>query len=273
MERSQMKNIILFLLAAVNVFLLAIWIGQHRQAARHGLDPREAALQVLSANGVTVEPDSVPREERVERIEHISDPDRKRRVAEGLLGQSEEEVHMGGVRYRSDHGEARFDDSGGFSIVLRGAEAFPTDREKEAHLPVLLDRLEITPGGDWVRTEMAGAVSYTIRQGINGHPLLDSDITVTFTGDQLSFVGGTCLFDTIRPLPAQSILSAHGALSQVLQYETARTGGDTALHVRSVQLGYRLPAEQTAPLIPVWQVETDEGHYAVHGETGSVQVS
>ena len=60
MEWSKIKNIVILLLALVNVFLLVLVVSQERRSVRYQEEARTEAVAVLAKNGVDFLPERIP---------------------------------------------------------------------------------------------------------------------------------------------------------------------------------------------------------------------
>lgn len=271
MEWSKLKNIILLMLVAVNVFLLILVVYRQRQTVQLEAMAREDVVEVLRKNGIAMDPNGLPRNETFWNLKIQWDPLQARRVAEAALGYVTEETLSSIIKYKSEKGTANFQGNGPFSIVFNTGESMPSEQEKTQRRDTLLHQMKLETEDVWSRVEDGETVVYSARQQVDGVILFNCVVTVTYVNHCLASIEGTCLMGTVdRSAGQQMPLSAFTALVKLIQYESGH--GAQSSEIQSIQTGCLLPAALTdvVQLEPVWCIVTDRRMYYVHEETGVV---
>ena len=123
MEWSKIKNIVILLLALVNVFLLVLVVSQERRSVRYQEEARTEAVAVLAKNGVDFLPERIPGDLELLPLEVERDRmgELEDSMAEALLGDVRKENQGGDlqVTYVSHTGQADFYSSGRFIFTFQ----------------------------------------------------------------------------------------------------------------------------------------------------------
>ena len=144
MEWSKLKNIIILMLAAVNVMLLVLVLSRQWESRSYSENAREDAVAILWETGrIRVERDALPDEMDLPVLTVTRDPELELRQAEALLGALSGEPSS--MRYEGERGTAQFYANGGFSAELE-AGACPIGDKAPAAYAVDLLGLELHPG-------------------------------------------------------------------------------------------------------------------------------
>ena len=131
MPWTKLKNVILVILAAANLFLFILVAGPAIQSRRIAGEARAEALRFLQSRGVQVAEDAVPQAmglppQRLER-----DLEGEQRAAAALLGSPVTAEARGGevYRYYNEKGSVQFHSDGAISAQLEPA-AFPLGEDR-----------------------------------------------------------------------------------------------------------------------------------------------
>lgn len=263
MERYRLKNIIILILALMNLFLLASLTAREtsRQSAR-----RTAAEQLVSlfaADGITLDPsmisDEIPPSERT----LTQDTALERRVAAMLLGNNLTRSDQGGniSTYSSDRGAALFR-PGGFNadgtLEKNDPEGFCREFCKKFgyEAPVF-------------QSDSDGDLTATVTRLYDGYSVFNCTVTFTISGGSLTSVSGTLLPDAYTETASDvQPLSASAALT-VFQKMWRETGA-VASSITDLYCCYELQSSVPMSLVPAWCVETNTDLYYVNCYTGAV---
>lgn len=266
MDRRQLKNVIILILLLVNGFLAGSLV--HRSTAARAARDRSAQqlAELFDADGIQLDPDSIPGEEPPAVCVLTRDPNLERSAADHLLGGGLRRSERAGVcSYSGAKGAALFRENGSFeaagTLAAEGGEEFCRRFCQDFHYAV--SAVQLDDGG-------SGAITALREYG----GLTVANCAVTFTLEQgaVTAVRGTLLPDTSAESAAgdPSPLSAQAALTTFLAMR--RETGAVASSITDVSLCYELQSSAAAPmsLTPAWHIATDTVGYYVNCITGAV---
>lgn len=269
MERYRLKNIIIIILALVNLFLLGSLMVRRtsEQAARQGVE--EQLVELFASDGMLLDESAITHEAPPALLSMSRDTAREQAAAQVFLGRSVDRHDQGGgiYAYAGENGAAVFRENGGFEMAGTLAAE---DAEKACRMfceefsydePVFL--LDEHGTGT-----AAAACLY------DGRTVLGCEVSFSFENGTLRAVSGTLLPETGADASAgQKLLTGVAALTafQNMRRET----GAVVSAVTEMYPCYRLQSSTTMPmsLVPVWCIVTDTSIYYVNCSTGAVTTS
>lgn len=265
MDRSRLKNVIILILALVNVFLLGsiVWRLAMEQAANR----RTAAelTELCLRQGVSLEarlPDALPPAAHTLARDVNGDA----LLAGALLGEALTASDLGGgiYSYVNDSGQGTFRASGGFEITGLLAKKDP-----EA---VCRKFCQAFGYQDFSMSLAGGSGTGTAIQRFEGFPVINAAVTFLVEDGQLISVRGVHLPQTILSSDTSASMTAVTAVTRFL--DELRSGAVVS-SILDLSLCYELQSTAAAPmaLIPVWQITTDIGNYYVNCLSGAVSHS
>ncbi|MBP1757949.1 MAG: hypothetical protein H6Q61_198 [Firmicutes bacterium] len=263
MEWSKLKNVIILLLLALNLFFLVLVGGQTYELSRAQTRMKEETLTLLEKQGILVEEDMVPWDETYESIALSRERDREeeRRLAEEILGGVTSQQLGSTTQYHGSLGTVQFYQSGQFSIQLDSGKV-PLEGEAERHAVDYLKGVGIPAEVKAVSRE-EGTVTVELWQLWQGKPMFTCQIKMIYQDNALTKVQGLRLSGEepmagtavgglatetllIRLMGALRDADAKGSwdIQRILPGYLHRTTGVSA---------------QRVTLIPVWWMETVQG--------------
>ncbi len=270
MESSRLKNIIILILALMNVFLLASLASRRTAAlsARH--NAKAQLVELFAADNMALDPDLIPDQTPPASRTMTRSPDQERALAAALLGKDLRESSRGDVvyAYESDQGAVIFRSNGSFdaagTLSDGGAEEACRTFCTSFGYQDLTFSLEGGSGS-------AQAIRY-----FEGSPVVNCTVTFSIEDGVLIAVTGTALPDTYTessdgpaPLSAAAALAAFPAARREI--------GGVGSAVTDIHLCYELQSTAAAPmtLVPAWCIETavPGSVYYVNCITGTVSYS
>lgn len=265
MEWPKLKNIVLAILLAANLFLLALVVGQELQNSRLQIQSRADALRFLAARGVAVAENQVPDRMTLLPQQVERDLAREEELAAQLLGKDVRKIPLGGevYRYTSLLGSLQFHSDGAFQAELVPG-AFPV--KGEADCLALLEKLDFA-GAPLERTDK----SATFRQLWQGTPLFTQQVTLELReGCVTAMTAGRRLAGEPVEDLTRSIITVPTALFQLFNGINAL--GDVCSSIDAIDQGYVSTASLSGPgtMTPVWRVSTDTGSYQLNLLTGGL---
>lgn len=266
MESTRLKNIIILILALLNVFLLVSLLS--RIQASHSAYQRsvEQLVELLAADGVTLDERIIPtKTPPAGRTLSRSTEQEQALVSAFLKGSLTFTDQGGGIyHYRNQVGAALFRSNGTFDIVgtqvTEDVESFCRKFCREN------DYKDLTYILDEEGSGTATAVRY-----YEGYPVFNCTITFTIESDGITRVSGTYLPSTAQESAVQDPpLSAIGALTAFL--DMRQESGGVQCVITDMYLCYELQtsAASSMTLSPAWCIVTDASSYYVNCYTASV---
>lgn len=273
MEWSKIKNIIILILALLNVFLLVLVGVREGRSARYQEEARSEAVEVLENSGIEFLPQRIPGDlslpfwavER-ERIGESEDA-----MARALLGDVSKELQGGDIQasYTSEKGQADFYSSGRFIFTFR-AGALPLEgREPEQHAADCLEQLAFEGELLGVKTGEERTV-VTFCQTWSGDPVFSCQAVFTYEDGALVSIDAQRLSGAAAQTDGEPLLSTASVLIRFLA--GVNDGAvNVCTQLKEMTPGYQ--ANLTRPvstLTPVWRIVTDTGVYYLDGVSGQI---
>jgi len=263
-DRYRLKNVIIVILALLNVFLLISLVLQEKteQTTHHRME--EQLILLFAADGMTLEEGTLLQEKPPAILTMSRDAERETAVAEFFLGQEILREDQGGgiVSFSGTLGTAQFRENGGFEVSAKTDAADPEELcrrfcQKFSYAePTFLPLLE--------GSTATAAALHDGRQVINCRVRIScEDGSVNVQGTLLPESGTAAASDG-------ELLSAAAALTAF--QNTRRETGAVVSAVTETALCYRLQSSPASPisLVPVWCIVTDTSKYYVNCSTGAV---
>ena len=266
MDRYRLKNIIIIILALMNLFLLAALVmrGTAENSARSRMEQQMVTL--FAADGIALEEDTISREATPAPRNMSRDTELERKAAEFFLGQSLRREDQGGgiYAYSGTRGVALFREDGSFDV----AGTLATEDVEELCRKFCEDFSCGEPV--FVRDEAGDATAAAACQH-DGKTVVNAAVTFRMERGTLQTVSGVLLPESGTEItPERELLTAPAALTafQKMRRET----GAVVSAVTEMYPCYRLQSSASNPmsLTPVWCIVTDTATYYVNCVTEAV---
>ena len=261
MESYRLKNIIILILALLNVCLLGTLAM--RTSAEHASrrQAREQLVALYAAAGVSLDEHLISNETPPSALTLTRDETEEQSLAGYLLGGTPVRADQGGgiFSYTGEYGAAQFRSNGSFDAVC--------DRPLEDPEAFLREFCSTYGYQEVSASPEEGTV--TVTQYYQDYPVVGCSVTFTLEGGTLKRIIGTHLPDSAATAVGEEPLSALSALTAFLN--TIREGA-VGTAVTDLHLCYELQSTTTAlmTLSPAWCVTTDTASYYVNCLTGAV---
>lgn len=264
MQSSRLKNIIILILALVNIFLLASLFSRF-SARRESREQTTSHLtELFTANGMTLSPDAVSFQPPPTGGILPRDTAQDRQMASLLLGDGLSYSDQGGGiwSYDSTDGAAVFRSGGSFDAAVH----IGTDTEAEALCRSVCRRFHYE---ELAFQREDGRFTASAVRTFNNCPVYNCTISFSWDEGTLS-VSGTFLPDTLTAAAEEDSLSAVSALSFFLSAQ--RELGAVATSITDIYSCYEVQTTSAASmtLVPAWCICTNIGLYYVNCYTGTV---
>ena len=261
MERYRLKNIIILILALLNVCLLgtlAMRVSAEHASRRQA---RAQLVELYAAAGVSLDEHLISDETPPSALTLTRDETEEQSLAAYLLGGIPARTDQGGgiFSYTGEFGAAQFRSNGSFDAVC--------DRPLEDPEAFLREFCKTYGYQELSAASEEGTV--TVVQYYQDYPVVGCDVTFSLEGGALKRIIGTHLPDSAATAVGEEPLSALSALTAFLN--TIREGA-VGTAVTDLYLCYELQSTTTAlmTLSPAWCVTTDTARYYVNCMTGAV---
>ena len=239
MEWSKLKNIILIMLAAVNLCLLFFVVQREWRDSANQRQNRQQAVDFLTDRGIQIHEGQLPDDQMVPRPQTVErDQEEESRLATQLLGEDVVVQARGAGVYRYQNG------AGALQFHSDGFEGETTARDEN---------------------------TLTVRQSWEGIPLFNHQVTLVWGSEGLeTMTAGRRLVGSPVERTDQRPITVASAL--VYFYNGLNGLGDVCNQVDSIVQGYISVTSLSGPmeLIPVWRVTTDTGAYQLDLLTGEL---
>lgn len=268
MDRYRLKNIIILILALVNLFLLGS-LAQRRFAENATYQNTvQQMTSLFEAEGITLDVESIPSERPPAARTFNRSTELDQRAASFLLGDPVSRADQGGgiFTYSGKNGGALFRANGNFdaagTLNSEDANSFCRDFCKEFGYSEPLFQLDNQGSGTAVATRLW-----------NKLPVFNCTVTFTLVENTVISVSGTLLPETSTELDeSEPPLSALAALTAFQQ--TRKETGAVVTSISDIYLCYELQSPVAAPLslTPAWCIDTNTAKYYVNAITGAVRL-
>lgn len=270
METSKIKNLIIYILLFVNLFLIGLlavdWF-QTRRAERTSL---EAVETILAGNGITINVSNLPSGE-VLGYSLSRDLAKEERVAAALMGRIKVQENQNGniMYYKGERGAGKFRGTGDFDVLLDDGMV-PISGSTVDVAQSLLRKMglkgifspELSTQNSGVYTTVVMVCSY------DGMPVVNGQVKFDFTSNFLKLISGTRLLDIQREDTTVNTLDAATLLTRFVGIVSRN--GYVCNELRDISPVYLYaPDISGGKLTPLWQIETDTGTFYLNLSTGA----
>lgn len=263
LERARLKNIIILILAMLNLFLLGSMAAQYFQTSSAQIRIAQELSELFAADGISLDAATVPSAASPSTRTPVRSTEEDRLLAVFFLGDQLRALDEGGGIYtcRSSAGEALFRSNGSFDIRL-----LSTTEDADSLIRQFCREFDYR---DLTQNLQQGSGTVSAVQYVNDCPVADAAATFRVEGGRLVAVSGIHLpqggaTSDERPLTAATALT--------IFLQERRSSGAVVSTVSDVYPCYRLQTTTASPmtLSPAWCIVTDTGSYYVNSITGTV---
>lgn len=273
MDKSKIKNFIIILLFLVNVFLLTIVISNYTEERQAELYRKEALENVLSENGISINPDIELPESIPPQVSLKRNVESEKKFISSLLGKSSMKDLGGNIYYYyGSNGEAKFRGTGVFEILLN-AGVIPKGNDPIDAAKVALRKLGIEYNGDGSTVETDGGnTTVTLNCSWNGTPIYNSKISFFFVSEYLMIITGSRPLD--KEYVVQSTENYPDSITLLMNFlQTINDTGEVCNEIKDMQIGYFISSAVSGDctLKPVWCIQTNSKSYYINAQTGEAE--
>ena len=271
MDRSKLKNIIVLILLALNLFLLAAVISDKRQSERVRQQAWQAAVSALEDTGVSVSDsiDSAIDAPLVYSLRRSASTERA--MLEKLLGRVSAEDLGGNIwYYNSAKGQAFLRGSGETDLLL-SAGVWSTGRDSARAIFRFMEKLGLPCDEESLVRDVQNEGKYTVNCVWKGGRVYNAQLTFYLNGDSLMMVTGTRIFDDVEQESGDGVMDELTAMMRF--YELLVREDWSCARLKGVDVGYvqSVTVSDASTLTPVWHFSTDTGQLYINAVTGRVE--
>lgn len=262
MQWDRVKNILIGILLAVNLFLLCSLGAKFWQNWQRA-DELEANLRALTENyGVSLtEAFELPQDKVLPTLSLDRSRADEEAVAQRMLGEDADRTERedGTVRFESEAGYAEWRADGTVRAACVSTEGVPEDEAaalRQARR--LFSSWGLLTNDDALR---ANGMSVTLTGTVAGQPVHNRALTLRFDSEGGVSLSGLWSFGTPYTTVRGSGVSCNAA-DALLEFAAQAADG---MQIRSMTAGYRmeLDGSRRLQLTPTWKIVTDSGEYLV----------
>jgi len=265
MDTRKIENIIIIILALLNLFLLGVVLSDRAQAKESRRETEQTVSRMLRDNGISVSSNAVLIQDTPAVYTVVRDLEREAEQMDSLLkAPSKEDLGGSILFYRSDRGQAVLRGTGETDILMTGNSVpIKGSREKTAEKFFADAQIETVPA-----PQPEDGESIACYCTWNGIPVYNARLIVDFSGDSLYMAGGTLLFNKETASTTDGVMDAVSALMRFV--EITRSEGFICSSLDSLTPGYLMSVTVSgeSTLTPVWHIITDTGELYVNAISG-----
>lgn len=272
MDTAKIKNIIILMLMAVNVFLGAALLSDRAQARSARASAWDTAVEAVERVGISVSEDisggiDTPsvyslRRNMDSEHEHLTD----------VLGELSADDLGGNIWfYSSPKGQASVRGTGELDILF-SADAFSTGRDAEKAAAKLMKKLGMEPDENSAHSyPVAGGSTVELNCTWQGCRVFNAQMSFTFGEDHLILISGTRLFDMSVQDGAGGVMDELSVLMRFV--DVVGEQGFVCSSLSELEAGYvfSVTVSGEGTLTPVWRFGTDTGDVYINALTGNVE--
>ena len=271
MDRSKLKNIIILILLALNLFLLAAVISDKGQSGRVRQQAWQSAVSALEGAGVAVSDgvDGAIDAPLVYTMRRSTAAERA--MLERLFGKVSAEDLGGNIwYYNSAKGQASLRGSGETDMLLSSG-VWSTGRDSARSVFRLMEKLGLSCDEESLVQGDRDEGEYTVNCAWKGGRVYNAQMTFFLSGDDVMMVTGTRVFDDVEESRGDGVMDE---LTAMMRFYEIVIGGDWPCTVlEDLDVGYvqSVTVLDESTLTPVWHFSTDTGQLYINAVTGRVE--
>lgn len=268
MQWGKVKNILIVILAAINVFLLGNLCMKQWQAWQRESELRAHLSTLLEGYGLALDPRfKLPGDAALPQLSLDRSRASEETVSAALLGDelNRTEQEDGAVRLENDAGWLEWRADGSVSGEFETENASQAEKEAEKQARRLLEKWGVRREDTTLTSE---GLAVTASGRAAGMPVFNRALTFTFDGEGGVTLSGLWFFGTPYTTARENSVVCVPS-DALLEFAAAQEG---CTSVRSMEAGYRLQSDSSRrlQLVPTWRIVTDGGEYLIDGAKKSI---
>ena len=271
MDRSKLKNIIVLILLALNLFLLAAVVSDKSQAVHVRQQAWQSAVSALKDAGVAVSDgvDGAIDAPLVYTLRRSTSAERA--MLEKLFGKVSVEDLGGNIwYYNSAKGQASLRGTGEMDMLLSSG-VWSAGRDSARAMFRLMEKLGLSCDEDSLVQNSQDEREYVINCAWKGGRVYNAHLSFFLRGDDVTMVTGTRVFDDVEESRGDGVMDE---LTAMMRFYELVIGGDWPCTVlEDLDVGYvqSVTVLDESTLTPVWHFSTDAGQLYINAVTGRIE--
>ena len=272
MDTAKIKNIIILMLIAVNVFLGAALLSDRAQARSARASAWDTAVEAVERVGISVSEDISGGIDTPSVYSLHRNMDSEHEHLTGVLGALSADDLGGNIWfYSSVKGQASVRGTGELDILF-SADAFSAGRDSEKAAAKLMKKLGMEPDEDSAHSySVTGGSTVELNCVWQGCRVYKAQMSFTFSEDHLILISGTRLFDMSVQEGTEGVMDELSVLMRFV--DVVGEQGFVCSSLSELEAGYvfSVTVSGEGTLTPVWRFGTDTGDVYINALTGSVE--
>lgn len=273
MEWPRVKNILIVLLAIVNVFLFSVYMTSSIKNARGVEETIENTVLVLNKCGFSIGENQIPSKASVlYPVSAERDYKAEAKVAKKFAGSEVAEEINGVSVYAGEYGEARFKSDGSFAIIVKDIARLTDAYDAEEITRDLTKLLDITVSDKMEIIKEGDTLTIVARQTSLGIPIYNCKINISVMSDKSAKIYGRMLKgkrDVLRDNEPQDITGLLVSTVEILNNNGVNGGTIESItggfHISNISSGSH---NETLYAVPVWQITVDGRNTYINAMNG-----
>ena len=270
MDKGRLKNIIILVLLAVNVFFAGMVILDGAGAKAYARTGEKSLVQVLTASGIKVDDRSDLGEKAIPVCTFKRNLEIENRQVSSIIGSSSPQDQGGNIiMYFGKNGQACFRGTGDFEILMENASVKTgTDPVKTSRGIMKTLGMDIAAGAKPVYEQDGGTSTVTAMCTYSDRPIINCQVTFTYSGDSLLLVTGVKPMSITGSEDGAAVLDISTVVMRFLS--TLKDSGYVCSEITDISHCYKMDVAATGDgtLTPLWHFSTDIGDFYINGVTG-----
>ena len=270
MSNSKLKNIILLILLALNLFLLGALLSDRTQTAAIHQEAWESLLTSLENSGLNVS-DSLNDRLATPKIYTIRrSAVTEQSMMEKIFGSVTVEELGGNILfYSSNRGQASLRGTGETNLLL-ASDTWSTGRDAAKAAQRLLERMGLSVSEKHVQLD-SDAKCCTLYCSWRGHSVYNARLTLYYNDRYFDMITGIRVFDEVTGENSSGVMDELTAITRFL--EIINEGNWNCTSLLDLDVGYvqTVTVSGESTLTPVWRFDTDAGPLYLNAVSGKVE--
>ena len=271
MSSSRIKNIIIIVLALLDIVLLAVWAADSAESASMRKAEIDALVEVLADKGIAVGDEVDLSLEAPRAVTVLRSDSNDNKLVKSLIDYSYRE-DMGGnvVFYSSSKGQASLRGTGEMVLIYDSdMPEFSGDVADGLARYMARKGLELSANNSQSANDDGNLI--IIPCAYEGVCVYNSRLSFSFSGDKLIMIDGLRVFDGEAKVRDEIVMDSVSALMHFLDY-TLSEGFDCS-EITGLEAGYfmNVAVSGESSLRPVWEISTDSGVVYINAVSGKLE--
>lgn len=268
MDTAKIKNYILIVLLLLNACLAALVFLRFSDSSASARAMEQSTMEILAQQGIAVTGELELSAKPGVSVPVSRDAAQEQSAAARLLGGASVNDQGGGsIMYTGKSGQAVFRGTGEFELLMTDSSV------RLGHSPAasgarLMRRLGMdSDAGDARVTVDDGSATVVMAAEYAGRPILNCEVTFTYTGDRLLLAVGR---RSLHPSGTGTDASIDACTALMRALALLARDGEQCTELQGLSACYVLDCDANGDglLVPVWRIETDVRTILISAVTG-----